>query len=128
MYEKLIEKALEARKTSHSPYSKFRVGVALLTKDNKVYTGANVECSSYSLTICAERVAAVKAITEKHKIFKAVAIASSGKELIFPCGACRQFLSEFSENMDVILIKSKNNYQIYKLQNLFPHKFIFKLQ
>ena len=128
MYEELINKALEARKTSHSPYSKFRVGVALLTKDNKVYTGANVECSSYSLTICAERVAAVKAITDKHKIFKAVAIASSGKELIFPCGACRQFLSEFSENMDVILIKSRNNYQIYKLQNLFPHKFIFKLQ
>ncbi len=128
MYEDLIKKALEARKTSHSPYSKFRVGVALLTKDNKVYTGANVECSSYSLTICAERVAAVKAITDKHKIFKAVAIASSGKDLIFPCGACRQFLSEFSDNMDVILIKSKNNYQIYKLQNLFPHKFIFKLQ
>lgn len=128
MYEELINKALEARKTSHSPYSKFRVGVALLTKDNKVYTGANVECSSYSLTICAERVAAVKAITDKHKIFKAVAIASSGKELIFPCGACRQFLSEFSENMDVILIKSRNNFQIYKLQNLFPHKFIFKLQ
>lgn len=128
MYEDLIEKALFARKNSHSPYSKFKVGVALLTKDNKVYTGANVECSSYSLTICAERVAAVKAITDKHKIFKAVAIASSGKELIFPCGACRQFLSEFSDNMDVILIKSKNDYQIYKLQNLFPHKFIFKLQ
>ena len=128
MYEDLIKKALEARKTSHSPYSKFRVGVALLTKDNEVYTGANVECSSYSLTICAERVAAVKAITDKHKVFKAVAIASSGKELIFPCGACRQFLSEFSDNMDVILIKSKRDYQIYKLQNLFPHKFIFKLQ
>lgn len=128
MYEDLIKKALDARKTSHSPYSKFKVGVALLTKDNKVYTGANVECSSYSLTICAERVAAVKAITEKHKVFKAVAIASSGNELIFPCGACRQFLSEFSDNMDVILIKSRRDYQIYKLQNLFPHKFIFKLQ
>ncbi len=127
MYEDLIIKALDARKSSHSPYSKFKVGVALLTKDDRIYTGANVECSSYSLTICAERVAAVKAITDKHKIFKAVAIASSGKELIFPCGACRQFLSEFSDNMDVILIKSKNNYQIYKLQNLFPHKFIFKL-
>lgn len=128
MYEDLIDKALSARKNSHSPYSKFKVGVALLTKDNKIYTGANVECSSYSLTICAERVAAVKAITDKHKVFKAVAIASSGNELIFPCGACRQFLSEFSDNMDVILIKSKNDYQIYKLQNLFPHKFIFKLQ
>ncbi len=128
MYEDLIKKALDARKSSHSPYSKFRVGVALLTKDNKIYTGANVECSSYSLTICAERVAAVKAITDKHKVFKAVAIASSGKELIFPCGACRQFLSEFSDNMDVILIKSRRDYQIYKLQNLFPHKFIFKLQ
>ena len=128
MYEELIAESIKAKKLSHSPYSKFRVGVALLTKDNTVYIGANVECSSYSLTICAERVAAVKAITEKHKVFKAVAIASSGKDFAFPCGACRQFLSEFSENMDVILVKSKTNYQIYKLQNLFPHKFIFKLQ
>lgn len=123
MYEELISKAIEAKKLSHSPYSKFRVGVALLTKDDEVYVGANVECSSYSLTICAERVAAVKAITEKHKVFKAVAIASSGKDFAFPCGACRQFLSEFSENMDIILVKSRTNYQIYKLQNLFPHKF-----
>ncbi len=123
MYEELIYKSIEAKKLSHSPYSKFRVGVALLTKDNKVFVGANVECSSYSLTICAERVAAVKAITEKHKLFRAIAIASSGKDFAFPCGACRQFLSEFSENMDIVLVKSKRNYQIYKLQNLFPHKF-----
>jgi cytidine deaminase len=123
MYEELIAQAIKAKKLSHSPFSKFKVGVALLTKDNIVYVGANVESSSYSLTICAERVAAVKAITDKHKVFKAVAIASSGNDFAFPCGACRQFLSEFSENMDVVLVKSKNNYQIYKLQNLFPHKF-----
>jgi cytidine deaminase len=123
MYEELIAEAIKAKKLSHSPYSKFRVGVALLTQDNKVYNGANVECSSYSLTICAERVAAVKAISEKHKVFKAIAIASSGDDFAFPCGACRQFLSDFSENMDIILVKSKRDYQIYKLQNLFPHKF-----
>ena len=125
MYKELIEQSIKAKKLSHSPYSKFKVGVALLTKDNNIFVGANVECSSYSLTICAERVAAVKAITERHKVFKAIAIASSGKEFAFPCGACRQFLSEFSENMDIVLVKSKRDYQIYKLQNLFPHKFKF---
>ncbi len=126
MYEKLISESIKAKSLSHSPYSKFRVGVALLTKNNKIYHGANVECSSYSLTICAERVAAVKAITDKHKKFRAVAIATDSEEFAFPCGACRQFLSEFSENMDVILVKSKTKYQIYKLQNLFPHKFKLK--
>ncbi|MCE1164807.1 MAG: cytidine deaminase [Bacteroidetes bacterium] len=126
MYEKLISESIKAKKLSHSPYSKFRVGAALLTKDNKIFHGANVECSSYSLTICAERVAAVKAITEKNKKFKAVAIATDSNDFAFPCGACRQFLSEFSENMDVILVKSKTKYQIYKLQNLFPHKFKLK--
>jgi len=125
MYEELIAQSIKAKKLSHSPYSKFKVGVALLTKDNNIFIGANVECSSYSLTICAERVAAVKAITERHKVFKAIAIASSSKDFAFPCGACRQFLSEFSENMDVVLVKSKRDYQIYKLQNLFPHKFKF---
>ncbi len=123
MYEELIAQSIKARKLSHSPYSKFKVGVALLTKDNNMYVGANVECSSYSLTICAERVAAVKAITGRQKVFKAIAIASNGKEFAFPCGACRQFLSDFSENMDIVLVKSKRDYQIYKLQNLFPHKF-----
>lgn len=126
MYDKLIDEAIKAKKLSHSPFSKFRVGVALLTKDKKIYVGANVECSSYSLTICAERVAAVKAISEKSKIFKAVAIASSSDDFTFPCGACREFLAEFSENMDVVLIKSKKEYQIFKLQNLFPHKFKLK--
>ncbi|HWQ81336.1 MAG TPA: cytidine deaminase [Ignavibacteria bacterium] len=126
MYEKLISESLKAKKFSHSPYSKFRVGVALLTNKGKIYYGANVECSSYSLTICAERVAAVKAITDKQKKFKAVAISSDSSEFAFPCGACRQFLAEFSDNMDVILVKSKTKYQIYKLQNLFPHKFKLK--
>jgi cytidine deaminase len=126
MYEKLISESIKAKELSHSPYSKFKVGVALLTKDDKIYLGANVECSSYSLTICAERVAAVKAITDRRKKFKAVAIATNSKEFAFPCGACRQFLSEFSENMDVILVKTKKQYQIYKLQNLFPHTFKLK--
>lgn len=126
MYEKLISESIKAKRLSHSPYSKFRVGVALLTRKNRIYHGANVECSSYSLTICAERVAAVKAITDKQMRFKAVAIATDSDEFAFPCGACRQFLSEFSDNMDVILVKSKTKYQIYKLQNLFPHKFKLK--
>jgi len=126
MYEKIIDSAIKAKKQSYSPFSKFKVGVALLTKDGNVYTGGNVESSSFSLTVCAEKAAAVKAINNKDMVFKAIAIATNSGDFEFPCGACRQFLSEFSDNMDIILVKSKIEYRIFKLQNLLPHKFKLK--
>ncbi|MCU0373605.1 MAG: cytidine deaminase [Ignavibacteria bacterium] len=128
MYEKIIESAIKAKRQSHSPFSKFKVGVALLTKEGSVYTGGNVESSSFSLTVCAERAAAVKAINDRKRVFKAIAIAASSGDFEFPCGACRQFLSEFSENMDIILVKSRKEYRIFKLQNLLPHKFKLKMK
>jgi|WetSurSiteA1Bulk_404760.scaffolds.fasta_scaffold71260_1 cytidine deaminase len=126
MYEKIIDSAIKAKKQSYSPFSKFKVGVALLTGKGRIYTGGNVESSSFSLTVCAEKSAAVKAINDNDMVFKAIAIATNSGDFEFPCGACRQFLSEFSDNMDIILVKSKNDYRIFKLQNLLPHKFKLK--
>jgi cytidine deaminase len=126
MYEKIIDSAIKAKKQSYSPFSKFKVGVALLTAKGRVYTGGNVESTSFSLTVCAEKSAAVKAINDNDMVFKAIAIATNSGDFEFPCGACRQFLSEFSDNMDIILVKSKNEYRIFKLQNLLPHKFKLK--
>lgn len=122
-YNELIKSALDARKFSYSPYSKFSVGAALLTKENKIYTGTNVECASYSLSICAERVAFSKAVSEGYSSFKAIAIATSRNAYIFPCGACRQFMYEFGGNLDVILVKSKSNFIVKKLTELLPGAF-----
>ncbi len=122
-YVKLIEHSIEAKKFSYSPYSKFSVGAALLTSKNKIYTGTNVECASYSLSLCAERVAFSKAISEGEKKFKAVAITSSRNIFVYPCGACRQFMYEFGKDIDVILVKSKNQFTIKKLSNLLPEGF-----
>lgn len=122
-YNKLIEQSIKAKKFSYSPYSEFSVGAALLTYNNKIYTGTNVECASYSLCICAERVAFTKAISEGVKNFKAVAISSSINEYVFPCGACRQFMSEFADELDIIIVKSKNDFLIKKLSELIPEVF-----
>ena len=122
-YSTLIEHSLQAKKFSYSPYSKFSVGAAVLTTGNKIYTGTNIECASYSLCICAERVAFSKAVSEGEKKFKAIAISTSRKSYISPCGACRQFMSEFGINIDIILVKSKNEFKIRKLSELIPEVF-----
>lgn len=101
----LIEEAVKAREHSYSPYSKFKVGAALLTQNNRVYTGCNVENASYGATICAERGAAMTAIAAEGKTkFTAVAVATAEDNATPPCAMCRQFLSEFcDDDMDVIL-------------------------
>ncbi len=117
----LMQRAREALGNSYSPYSKLKVGAALLTEDGKIFTGVNVENASYSLTICAERVAVFKAVSEGFRKFKAIAITSDrGK--IMPCGACRQVLAEFSPHMKVI-VGDKDNFEIYELEELLPHSF-----
>lgn len=123
LYSELIELSIKAKKYSYSPYSKFSVGAALLTSKNKIYTGTNVESASYSLSICAERVAFTKAVSEGEKKFTAIAISASRKDYIYPCGACRQFMYEFGKNLDVIIIKSKNDFLIKKLSDLLPGAF-----
>ena len=102
----LVQAALTARDQAHAPYSKFKVGAALQTSNGTTITGANVESASYGLSCCAERVAIFKALTENHRNFNALAIASPGGAA--PCGACRQIVAEFAPEATLILIDSDN--------------------
>jgi cytidine deaminase len=122
-YDKLSEKAIEAKKLAVSPYSNFRVGAALLTEDDKLYLGCNIETSSYSLTICAERTAVFKAISEGERKFKAIAIASDAEDFISPCGACRQVMSDLCGDIEVIMLNSKGEKRIEKMSTLLPYAF-----
>lgn len=120
----LMEIAEKACENAYAPYSKFKVGAALLTSDGRVFTGCNVENSSYGAGICAERTAAVKAVSEGAIRFSAIAIANAGGGLTFPCGICRQFLSEFAEEgFRVFLRNDKGSLEIFTLEELMPHSF-----
>lgn len=122
-FRKLIAIAKAAQKNAHAPYSKFRVGAALLTKSGKVFTGVNVENASYGLANCAERVAIGKAVSEGHRKFQAIAVVAPSAALS-PCGACRQVMSEFGECV-VICADSRNTrrLKIHLLSELLPHSF-----
>jgi cytidine deaminase len=119
----LLRAARAAQRQAHAPYSQFPVGAALLTESGKLYTGCNVENASYGLTICAERVAVTKAVSEGHRQFQAIALVAPHKNLT-PCGACRQFLAEFGE-LTVICADSRNlkHVRSYPLAELLPHSF-----
>ena len=121
--KKLLTAAQAARRHAHAPYSKFRVGAAVLTTDGKIFTGCNIENASYGLTICAERVAVTKAVSEGYRKFQAIAtVAPSAGPT--PCGACRQVLAEFGE-MLVICADSRRRAtaQLYQLAELLPAAF-----
>jgi cytidine deaminase len=122
-FRELIAAARAAQKNAHAPYSKFKVGAALLTKSGKVYTGVNVENASYGLTNCAERVAVGKAVSEGHRKFQAIAVVAPSSGLS-PCGACRQVMAEFGEWV-VICADSRNTcrVRIHLLSELLPHAF-----
>lgn len=128
--ELLIRKALESRENAYTPYSHFKVGAALLTSDDKVYEGFNIECAAYSVCNCAERTALFRAVYDGYKNFKAIAVVG-GKEdqnidsYAPPCGMCRQALREFvdPEKFNVILAKSENEFEIYTLKDLLPISF-----
>lgn len=128
MEQELIKFAIEAAKNSYSPYSNFRVGAALLTNDNKVYLGCNIENSAYGPSNCAERTAFFKAISDGHKEFKCIAIVG-GKDGNFdnfcsPCGVCRQVMSEFCDKEFTIILGNKNlEFEKYTLAELLPHSF-----
>ncbi len=123
--QELIKMARDAMKNAYAPYSGFSVGAALLTESGKVYTGCNVENSSYGLTICAERVAVFKAVSEGEHQFLKIAIVSSSNELTFPCGACRQVLYEFADDMEIIL-ENKEGIYVTRLKDLLPKGFRLK--
>ena len=124
----LIKLALEARKNSYSPYSLFRVGAALLTKSGKVYTGCNIENSAFSPTVCAERTAIFKAVSEGEREFVKIAVAG-GKGKIpdnyaYPCGVCRQVMQEFcSPDFKIIAAISPDDYDVKSLKDLLPESF-----
>ena len=122
-YKELANKALESKKISLPTYSHFHVGAALLTEDNKIYTGGNIETSSYSLTICAERTAIFKAISEGERKFKAIAIASDLDGFCSPCGACRQVISDLCGEIDIVLVNKNKETKIYKTSEMLPLAF-----
>lgn len=126
--EKLINIAKKAKKFSYAPYSKYKVGAALITDKGKIYSGANVENASYGLTICAERAAVFTAVNDGARIIKAISLVSSSSALPVPCGACRQVLAEFSNKLDmlVIFVNAKGEKIIKNLRELLPNAFVLK--
>lgn len=121
----LLKMAEEAKEKAYVPYSKFKVGAALLTKSGKVYTGCNVECASFGGTNCAERTAVFKAVSEGERTFEKIAVASSNEEETFPCGICRQVMAEFGKDLIVVLGDTKKGIvKEYVLsKDLLPHSF-----
>ncbi len=123
-YKLLMDKAKEASKYSYSPFSKFAVGAAVLMSNGNIYTGCNVENSSFGMTICAERCAIFKAVSEGQKEILAVAIYSPNADDCYPCGACRQVMYEFQgENEISIITESKGNPVIRKMKDFLPYGF-----
>lgn len=121
--EKLLSEAHKMLKYAYAPYSGFKVGAALLDSEGRIFTGCNVENASYGACCCAERTAAVKAVSEGSTSFKAIAVVNGKGGETFPCGICRQFLSEFSEDMTVILENDNGEPTTFLLSKLLPHSF-----
>jgi cytidine deaminase len=123
---KLVQAAAKAREGSVSPYSKFKVGAALLTKSGEIIGGANVESASYGLTCCAERIALFKALTDGKKDFIAIAIVAPAKDGPMPCGACRQLLAEYAPDAKIFIADGRNLKKIreFSVRKLLPMPFI----
>ena len=122
-YRELYRQAVEMIPLAYAPFSKFKVGAALLGKDGKVYTGVNVENSSFGGTICAERTAFVKAISEGCMEFEAIAVVSSNGEA-WPCGICRQFMKEFCEDdFKIITGNDEDSLRVYTMEEILPEGF-----
>lgn len=129
LISELVGEALNMRSRSYSPYSEFSVGAALLSADGKIYGGCNIENAAYPVTICAERTAMIKAVSEGIREFRAIAVAGGREKdpegYSFPCGSCRQFMREFcdSGSFVVIVARSKEDYRIFTLEELLPNSF-----
>jgi len=129
IYQELVEKAINARRNAYAPYSHFKVGAALLTKEGKVYTGCNIETCTLTPTICAERTTLFKAVSEGEREFKAIAIVGDNEKYdvptIFasPCGVYRQALAEFCDDDLVVILATKDETQVTTLGELIPQCF-----
>lgn len=128
--KELCRLAINMRKFSYAPYSHYTVGAALLCENGKVYTGCNIENSAFSPTVCAERTAVFKAVSERERNFKKIAVAAGAEneaelnETVSPCGVCRQVLSEFCNgDFEIIICLNGDKYKCYKLKDLLPLAF-----
>lgn len=121
-YEELLKEAYKATEKSYAPYSDFKVGAALLTKEGKVFTGCNIECASFGGTNCAERTAVFKAVSEGYQEFTAIAVVSAGESFTYPCGICRQVLNEFASDIDIVL-DNHGEMQVINLKEMLPYSF-----
>ena len=119
--QELFALAKEARESAYAPYSDFKVGAALLGESGTIYLGCNVENASFGLTVCAERVALFKALSEGELVFKAIAIYAGSKS-VPPCGACLQVMAEFGD-LDILLFDSKGSYVKWRISELLPQAF-----
>ena len=119
----LVERALEMRRFSYAPYSHFRVGAALECEDGSVYTGCNVENAAYGSSLCAERTALVKAVSEGRRRFVRLAVAGDSADYCWPCGACRQMLRGFGTDLEVLAANREGAYVAISLEELLPHSF-----
>jgi cytidine deaminase len=126
-WDVLIKKATDAKEMAYAPYSDFHVGAAVLTPSGRVFSGCNVENASYGATICAERAAIIKAVSEGEKKISAIAIISDSNDLTFPCGICRQVIAEFADSQTKIICCDRNgNYIAYEIADILPNAFTKK--
>ena len=121
--QELIRTAFAAREKAYAPYSRFTVGAALEAKDGRVFTGCNIENASFGPTICAERTAVAKAVSEGHTDFVRIAIWGEGKDYCMPCGACRQMLYEFAPDLTLLVAGQDHSFVKLTLRELLPHGF-----
>ncbi len=123
MSDGLVDAAIRARENAHAPYSHFKVGAALEDSEGRIHTGCNVESATYGLTICAERVAVVKAVSEGVKGFRRIAVVADTEILTPPCGACRQILWEFCGDAELILSNLNGKSETMRISEIFPRAF-----
>ncbi len=125
--ETLLKAALEAKNNSYAPYSNFHVGAALICEDGNIYSGCNVENSSYGLTICAERSAIFKMVASGERKIRSILIVGETEEFLPPCGGCRQVISEFAdEDTEVILVNGKREFKSISFAEIMPYRFFLK--
>jgi cytidine deaminase len=122
-HEALLNAAKQARENAHAPYSNFRVGAALRASSGRIFGGCNIENASYGLTLCAERVAIFKALSEGERNFEAIAVVTDADVLTPPCGACRQIVWEFCGDVPVLLANLQGKRESVKMSDLFPKPF-----
>ncbi|MBZ9636089.1 cytidine deaminase [Clostridium sp. FP1] len=123
-YKKLAKIAIDARENAYAPYSKFKVGAAVVTEDDSIYTGCNIENASYGASNCAERTAIFKAVSEGHKKIKDIAVVGDMSTHTYPCGICRQVIAEFAtEDINIIMVKSEDDYIIKTMEEILPGAF-----